>query len=321
MVCSNLIVLALINLIPALHGALTQIARQPRPIGQIPSALDHVDDFARSYLHSNEKPYPSALIVFDNNDPEIPGSGPTAQHVAKAKELLTRLASDRNNCVWVITARNPTEMKEYDSIAYLKVGSEHGAVARLNKGDKVEQDDFAYPEARLLRGAISRMAERHGVKITPKPTLSSAAFTYAGNDPRKMDKFFEELNAVLDREEHYSAFTLKELPTGVVLISNPSQNKGPRLEKILSEPNHRYEFGITFGDKQTDEAMHELMEGDHFYSVVVGANMKHSIASHRLENTEEVHRFMMSNSSPKVHVVDCRVILWYKIKTSSFLKF
>jgi trehalose-6-phosphatase len=108
----------------------------------------------------------------------------------------------------------------------------------------------------------------------------------------KMDGFFKELNSVLTTEEKYSTFTLKELSTGVVLISNPSQNKGPRLEKILSDHNHKYEFGITFGDKETDEAMHKLMKGDHFYSVVVGANLKHSYASHRLESTEEVHRFM-----------------------------
>jgi trehalose-6-phosphatase len=103
--------------------------------------------------------------------------------VAKAKELLTKLASNRNNCVWVITARNPKEMTEYDSIPYLNVGSEHGAVARLNDGDKIEHDDFEYPEAKLLRDAISEMANRHGkiIKLSKREPVEFLKLRWNSN--------------------------------------------------------------------------------------------------------------------------------------------
>ncbi|KAH9453345.1 hypothetical protein Pst134EA_024222 [Puccinia striiformis f. sp. tritici] len=300
MIFSNLLVLALINLAPTLHARLTEVQPGSCPIDLIPSALDHLHEFTQSYRKTEDRPK-RRLIVIDNNgplvpnrDPLVPGSGPNKYDVERAVALLTKLAADPDNCVWVITARNQNEMIEYNEIPNLNIGTEHGAITRLNKEDGLfEQDSFDFPKAEKIRATIDDLAKTHGVTLEPRPTHSSAAFTYAGNDQTKMDKFFEDLRAYINKDENgVKPYKLDLLSTGVALVSNPFQNKGPLVEKILSDPAHDFEVGFSIGDKATDEAMHRLMKGENFYSVVVAGNLDYSCASHRLENTEEVHTLL-----------------------------
>ncbi|KAA1103107.1 hypothetical protein PGT21_006621 [Puccinia graminis f. sp. tritici] len=232
------------------------------------------------------------LIVLDNDGVLLSGSDDYS--LARAQRLLTALAADRNNEVWVNSARSLSGLGEYRDIPWLNIAAEHGTVLLVTtpNGRKVTLT-AQHHEAGSVRQAVKNEAGAVGMRLFEGQ--NSIAYAYKSplrNDVKRMETRMQQYLA-----SYYQNWILRlEGDKNYGEFKHRYPDKGNFVIYLLR--TGRYNVGLSMGDQESDEGMFEAMiqaqrEGlGTFYPVVVSSNTHQlTTAPHKLQNPDEVHQF------------------------------
>ena len=230
-----------------------------------------------------------ALVLLLDHDGTLVDLAPTPDAAAPDAPLLvllTRLASQPNTAVHVISGRSPDSLTRWYGALPIHLHAEHGALWRPPGGDWSVSDATLEPwRARILEVMSSFATRTAGAFVEEKSV--ALAWHYRGADP--------EFGAAAARElRHHLRALLASAPVEIiagnkVVEARPigvDKGQAARRALALAPPGARV---LAIGDDRTDEDLFAAVPADGV-TIAVGDNVAQ--ASWRLPDPTAVRWFL-----------------------------
>ncbi|WAQ81909.1 hypothetical protein PtA15_2A222 [Puccinia triticina] len=316
MYCLILAVLTLVNLSPTTFATNGLVLRNPHFLGAngFNPYVGMTSFFSKPNAHTVSKVtfirpgdfkpqgQGKTFIVLDNDGVLIKGK----EDFDKARLLLTALAANQNNEVWVNTARGLKGLEPYMDIPHLNIAAEHGTVLRISPPGQGKIELRAlHPSVPDLRkemlGLVPKYKDQYGMKVFPAENL--AAYMYKDEHKSTFENIVvSEVREILTR---YPDYMLRLEPPGAYgEVKHKEANKGTLVAHLLQA--NTYTDGIAIGDQETDEGMFRAMVWANdaglgfFHTVIVKDKIlkdnphTHTSAQYRLKTVQDVHNLLKS---------------------------
>jgi len=316
MICHFALIIALLCFKPS-RGALlndfritkTAAGHDPLLNAQNIVNVDLMSEQASREIHESYLKSQKRLILLDDDGTLKPFMDENSWHDQwRIKRALKKLSADPMNEVWIITDSDVGVLKK----AYGHIRGLHLAGYKGTQLDRESARGLILPQPgpiAELRAQADRIFAENGV-TPPAPDVSRQQYVIEyvvpitsseGNSEwgkvREMQKL---LQALIESSEKYRGYTVEVdiMPTEPmeyrVVVENPEHyNKGTlakALFKKQEEVNRPFQFGLSIGNMEPDEPMHQAMRERSHHAIIVKATYDNSFftwptyASHRLQD-------------------------------------
>jgi len=245
-------------------------------------------------LHSFESADKRLLLLdFDGTIVNLERRPELAVPGEKLLNLLSNLAADPKNEVWIISGRDKNFLEKWFGTLPIGLVAEHGGyIKRDKKWQSIIQGmpDWKNKVIEIMDTYVDTNAESF---IEEKEF--GVAWHYRNVDPKQGFLTSRELLMLL-KNHMYNTPTQIIDGNKVIEVKHFMAHKGTTCKNNILCGD--YNFVLAFGDDKTDEDLFELLTGDTEYSVKVGEGS--TAAKYRVESVEKVIEFLEQLNSSTV---------------------
>ncbi len=211
------------------------------------------------------------LLLLDYDGTLVPFSSvpALAEPSAALKDLLTALAKDERNTVYIISGRDSQTLERWLGHLPINMISEHGAKFKF-KGGAWENVITANANWKKYIKPILETYVKRCAHTFIEMKDYSMAWHYRNANPEQAKIRAAELHAELSEHTHNHDLHILN-GNKVIEVRNSGIDKGTAIQRVLSKGD--YDFILSFGDDRTDEDMFRIL-ADHprAYTVKVGSD-------------------------------------------------
>lgn len=271
--------------------------------------VENLRSLEPSHYLANYQQRAPRLLLFDNNGCLRQKRKSAPGDLSQLPALLTGLCNDHENEVWVVSGQDVESLQEQyvGLLDKINLAAEHGSVIRRKNEAEItfrgdvpdilplrrallpileEYQDVVKKEFLHLKRTFVLLYKMDGETENPQGKLDPMAERHRN----RVNCMLEEMKMVLKNFQDYQYKLQEDL--GHVEIKHKNVCKGEFSQEMIGK-GHKYNFGISVGDKDIDEKMHKIMNKNKFISIVVSKDKKQlTNAQYKLQSFKDVHNMI-----------------------------